>query len=451
MSRKLFGTDGVRGIANQPPMTPETILQLAKAATLYFNRLVKQPRGIVIGKDTRLSGYMFETALASGVCSMGSDVYLAGPFPTPGVAFLAKELSLDAGIVISASHNPFYDNGIKFFKSDGFKLSDEAEEEIEKLMESDLQSKAVDPSDIGKAFRIDDAHERYLDFLKGTFPQGKDLQSVKIVVDCANGAAYRTAPRLFEEMGAKVIAVGVEPDGKNINEGCGALNPDRVSKEVVSKGADLGVVLDGDGDRVVFVDEKGKVYEGDTLLALCAVELHRKGKLQNRTVVTTVMSNMGLELALAPHGIRVVRTRVGDRYLSSEMVRRGCNLGAESSGHFLFFDHNPAGDGTIAALQVLSILIDRQKTLSELLSKFTRLPQVLMSVLVKGKKDFYQIESVKKVIQSAETRLAGRGRILVRFSGTEPLLRILVEGEKSEEISAIAKEVAATVQQHLGV
>lgn len=451
MSRKLFGTDGVRGTANQPPMTPETILRLAQAAILHLTPPGAQKRGVVIGKDTRLSGYLFETALSAGICSMGSPVYLAGPFPTPGVAFLTRELSLDGGIVISASHNPYHDNGIKFFKSDGFKLTDEAEKEIERVMEGDLQREAAPPTQIGKAFRIEDAMERYITFLKSTFPLKRGLDSLKIVVDCAHGAAYRIAPRLLEEMGADVTAIGVQPDGKNINEQCGALHPQFAAEQVVATGADIGIVLDGDADRVVFIDEKGKIYEGDTLLALCAIELQRRGELKNNTVVTTVMSNMGLEWTLAPKGIQVVRTRVGDRYLSNEMILRDCNLGAESSGHFLFFSHNTAGDGMLAALQVLSILTEHQKPLSELLSGFIRFPQVLKSVEVREKRDFYQIPPLRKVIESAENRLNGRGRIFIRYSGTEPLVRILVEGEEKGEIQEIAQEVATTFEEQMGV
>jgi phosphoglucosamine mutase len=431
-------------------MTPEIILRLGQAAAVYLTQQSQSRRGIVIGKDTRLSGYIFETVLASGICSMGNNVYLAGPLPTSGVSFLTRKLHLDGGIVISASHNPYYDNGIKFFKSDGFKLSDEAEEAIEKWMEGDLESRRVSSSQIGKAFRVNDAVGQYVSFLKSTFPTGRDLKSLKVVIDCAHGAAYRVAPQVFEELGATVIKMGVEPNGKNINEGCGALAPAGLVGRVVEEGAHVGMGLDGDADRVVFVDEKGKVHEGDEVLMLCALELQKKGGLNHNAVVTTVMSNMGLELALAPHGIQVLRTCVGDRYLSNEMIRRGCNLGAESSGHFLFLDYNTTCDGIIAALQVLAILTEHQKPLSELLSGFVRLPQVLTNVSVKTRRDFNEVIPIKQAIQSAQDRLSGRGRIFVRFSGTEPLVRILVEGEREEEIHAIAKEVADTFQKHLG-
>ncbi|HEY6839043.1 MAG TPA: phosphoglucosamine mutase [Geobacteraceae bacterium] len=448
--KKLFGTDGVRGVANVYPMTTEMAMQIGRAAAYIFKNGHKRHR-IVIGKDTRLSGYMIENALVAGICSMGVDVVLVGPLPTPGIANITTSMRADAGVVISASHNPFQDNGIKFFSNDGFKLPDDVELRIEDL----IFSKKIDSlrpiaSEVGKAFRIDSAGGRYIVFLKSTFPKDLDLAGMKIVLDCANGAAYKVAPAVLEELGAEVVTLGISPNGTNINAGCGSLYPQGISEAVKEHRADLGIALDGDADRVIFVDEFGNEVDGDQIMAICATEMLKQKKLRKNTLVATVMSNMGLDIALKRAGGKVIKTDVGDRYVVEEMRRGGYNLGGEQSGHMIFLDHNTTGDGMLAALQVLAIMRRRGKPLSELAEVMIPLPQVLVNVRVSEKKDIRTIPQVAKVITGIEEQLKDEGRILVRYSGTEPLLRIMIEGQDKYKISGWAKDIADVVEKTLG-
>lgn len=448
--KKLFGTDGVRGVANVYPMTSEMAMQIGRAAAYIFKNGHKRHR-IVIGKDTRLSGYMIENALAAGICSMGVDVLLVGPLPTPGIANITSSMRADAGVVISASHNPFQDNGIKFFSRDGYKLPDEMEIRMEEL----IFSKKIDSlrpiaTEVGKAFRIDDAVGRYVVFLKSTFPKDLDLAGMKIVLDCANGAAYKVAPAVLEELGAEVIAVGVKPNGTNINAGCGSLHPEVISEAVKEHRADLGIALDGDADRVIFVDEFGNEVDGDHIMAICATDMLEKKKLRKNTLVATVMSNMGLDIAVKKAGGKVVKTAVGDRYVVEEMRRKGYNLGGEQSGHMIFLDHNTTGDGVLSALQVLAIMRRRNKTLSELAGVMVQLPQVLLNVRVAEKKDIMIIPEVAGLIRKIEQELKDDGRVLIRYSGTEPLLRIMLEGPDKYQIAGWAKEIADLVEIKIG-
>jgi len=448
--RKLFGTDGVRGVANLEPMTSETAMQLGRAAAHLFMRRAGRHQ-IVIGKDTRVSGYMLESALTSGICSMGVDVLLVGPMPTPAVAFLARSLRADAGVMISASHNPYQDNGIKFFSNDGLKLPDEMEGRIEQLIVSNEISHLRPTADaIGKAFRIDDAEGRYIEFVKRSLPKDLDFQGMKLVVDCAHGAAYKVAPKVLRELGAKVEAIGVQPDGMNINAGCGAVHPEVLQKTVREHGAHLGIALDGDADRAIFVCEKGKVIDGDHIMAALGLDLHRQGQLVKQTVVGTVMSNFGLELALSKSGITLVRTAVGDRYLLERMLADGFSFGGEQSGHIIFLDHNTTGDGLISALQVLSLMKRTQKPLSELAQAMTAVPQVLVNVKVSHKPKLETVPDLEEAIRAGERRLNGSGRVLVRYSGTESLLRIMVEGERDALIHEVANQLAQVVRTHLG-
>ncbi len=450
MMRKLFGTDGVRGVANVYPMTSEMALALGRGMA-YILRNKRGREKIVIGKDTRLSGYMIETAMASGICSMGADVLLVGPMPTPGIAFITQSMRADAGVVISASHNPFQDNGIKLFSGDGFKLPDETEAEIEQLVTSNhIDSMRPTASAIGKAFRIDDAIGRYVVYLKNTFPKDLDLEGIRLVVDCAQGAAYRSAPAVFEELGAEVLSLGVKPNGQNINLNCGSLHPEVVSRAVRKYRAHMGVALDGDGDRAIFADEKGNVVDGDHIMAICAADMKARGRLAKDTLVVTVMSNLGLVIAMRQRGISVVRTAVGDRYVVEEMVRKGYNLGGEQSGHLIFLDHSTTGDGTLAALQILAIMQRSGKPLSEMARIFTPLPQVLRNVSVNRKEELSQFPSVIQVIHYAESKLGDRGRVLVRFSGTESTARVMVEGEDESAITAMADEISCEIARVLG-
>ena len=450
MKKRLFGTDGVRGVANNYPMTTEIAMQLGRAVAYVFKNGHRRHR-IVIGKDTRLSGYMIENALASGICSMGVDVLLVGPLPTPGIAFITTSMRADAGVVISASHNPYQDNGIKFFSADGFKLPDETELRIEELIFSNqIESLRPVASEVGKAFRIDDACGRYVVFLKHCFPRELDLMGLKIVLDCANGAAYKAAPAVLAELGAEVIPMGVSPNGVNINAGCGSLHPAGIAAAVREHGAHLGMALDGDADGVIFVDENGREVDGDHIMAICARDMLQRGKLAHNTLVATVMSNMGLDLAVQEMGGRVVKTAVGDRYVVEEMRRGGYNLGGEQSGHMIFLDHNTTGDGMIAALQVLAIMQRSGRTLSELAGVMTALPQVLVNVRVARRQDWRQVPEVAQVIAAAEAELAGSGRVLIRYSGTEPLLRIMLEGREEGRITALAEEIAGAMEHHLG-
>lgn len=447
--RRVFGTDGVRGVANQDPMTGEMAMQIGRATAFIFRNKGRRHR-IVLGKDTRLSGYMLETALASGICSMGGDVLLVGPLPTPGIAFITVDMRADAGVVISASHNPFSDNGIKIFAGDGFKLPDEMEERIEELIFSGrLAQERPTGTGIGRAFRIDDAIGRYTVFLKHTFPDHLTLEGVKVVVDCANGAAYRVAPTVFEELGADIFAIGVEPDGVNINEGCGALHPELVSNVVKQQGADIGITLDGDGDRVILVNHRGEVVDGDHILAICALDMIAEGRLEGNTVVATVMSNMGLEKAIRGAGGRLVRTAVGDRYVVEEMRKGGYNLGGEQSGHIVFLEHNTTGDGVITALQVLAIMQKKGVALADLAQVMETFPQTQRTIRVTNKREIADIPQLKDMIESCKRELGDQGRVLVRYSGTEPLLRIMVEGEDEVKIARLADAMAEMAQKTL--
>ncbi len=448
--RRLFGTDGVRGVANTEPMSSETALRLGRAVAHVFRRSPRRHK-ILIGKDTRVSGYMLETAMASGICSMGVDVLLVGPMPTPGIAFLTRSLRADAGVVISASHNPFQDNGIKFFAQDGFKLPDEVEAEIEALVFAEtIDHLRPTAGEIGKAFRIDDANGRYNVFVKNCFPRHLTLDGMKIVVDAANGAGYRVAPEVLEELGARVTTLACEPDGENINRDCGATHPEHLQAKVRELGADVGVALDGDADRCLLVDENGALVDGDQVLGIAARELQRAGGLANDTVVATVMSNLGLEVALRELGIALKRTPVGDRYVVEEMVRGGFNLGGEQSGHVLFLDHTTTGDGLITALAILGVMRARNQPLSTLARVMQKFPQVLINIPVREKRDLDEIESVRTAVQRCEQALGGRGRVYIRYSGTEALARVMVEGQELAQVERHANDIADAVRAALG-
>ncbi|HSB51939.1 MAG TPA: phosphoglucosamine mutase [Dissulfurispiraceae bacterium] len=447
---KLFGTDGIRGKVNRAPMTPEQVLRVGMAIAA----VLKDDRGrnmVLIGKDTRLSGYLIESALTSGICAMGMNVTLVGPIPTPGIAFLTRTLRLDAGIVISASHNPFEDNGIKIFSSDGFKLSDAIEREIERLV-ADTGFPARKPTGerIGKAFRLEDAIGRYIEYIKSTIPKGVNLEGFKVVVDTANGAAYKVTPLLLKELGADVISLNDDPDGVNINDRCGSLHLECISQAVRESGAQVGIAHDGDADRTLFVDEQGRSVDGDVVMGIWASELKKEGNLRGNAVVATVMSNFGLEKYLSGRGISLIRANVGDRYVVEEMVRGGYNLGGEQSGHIIFFDHNTTGDGPITALQVLYLMRKKRRSLSELTKQIELYPQVLLNVPVSSRKDFREVPEVKAAVEQAHVRLDTKGRILVRPSGTEPKIRVMVEAEDKGLALSTAEEVAAVIQKKLG-
>ncbi|MFP7755247.1 phosphoglucosamine mutase [Thermodesulfobacteriota bacterium B35] len=445
--RKLFGTDGVRGVANIYPMTSEIAMQIGRAIAFIVKNRTRGHQ-IVIGKDTRLSGYMIENALAAGICSMGVNVQLVGPLPTPGIAFITTSMRADAGVVISASHNPFQDNGIKIFSRDGFKLPDETEADIEDLIFSQKMA-ALRPvaDEVGKASRIDDAKGRYIVFLKNTFPRKYTLDDFHIVLDCAHGATYKVAPHVFAELGAKVTTIGISPDGKNINHECGALHPEVMADKVRQLGADIGLALDGDGDRLIVCDEKGEIVDGDHIMAICASELIRRRKLRKKTLVATVMSNMGLEKAMQAMGGKLVRTRVGDRYVVETMRSKGYNFGGEQSGHLIFLDHNTTGDGILAALQLLAIMIKKGKALSELAAIMSSYPQVLENVRMSSRIEPDQIPGFSKALEEAAQKLGDRGRILVRPSGTEPVIRVMAEGEDEKEISGIALDLCDIIRR----
>jgi phosphoglucosamine mutase len=450
-TRKLFGTDGVRGVANEHPMTPELAMSLGRAVTFVAGRGRTHVPRIVLGKDTRLSGYMIETAIASGICSMGGTVLLTGPIPTPAVAHLTVSMRADAGVVISASHNPYADNGIKVFGADGFKLPDEAEAEIERLMAEDglLGARKTGP-DIGRAERLRGALGRYVVFTKTTFPRDLSLEGVRMVVDAAHGAAYKAAPHVFVELGARVTALGVRPNGININRDAGALHPEVAAAEVLRRRADIGIALDGDADRVIFIDEKGQVVDGDAVLALCAQEMMERRLLRGGTVVATVMSNLGLERALQRQGLRLQRTPVGDRYVVEAMREGGYNLGGEQSGHLVFLDHASTGDGIIAALQVLAVMRRTGRPLSELgHTAMERVPQVLENLTLPTKRPLEEMAALTAAIDKAQRALGQDGRVLVRWSGTEPKLRIMVEGPDEPGIRALAQEMAAAARRDL--
>jgi phosphoglucosamine mutase len=448
--RKLFGTDGVRGVANLEPLTSETAVKLGRAAAYLFKRRAGRHQ-IVIGKDTRLSGYMLESALTSGICSMGVDVYLIGPMPTPGIAFLTRSLRADAGVMLSASHNPYQDNGIKFFSSDGFKLPDEFEARMEELITSnEIEHHRPTADAVGKAYRIDDAEGRYIEFVKRSIPRDMDFQGLKVVIDCAHGAAYKVSPKVFRELGATVWVIGDQPDGMNINAGCGAVYPARLQGAVREYKADLGIAHDGDADRAIFVDERGRLVDGDHAMAALALDLQARGALKKNTVVGTVMSNFGLERALEKAGIKLVRTQVGDRYVLEAMLAGGYNFGGEPSGHLIFLDHNTTGDGLISGLQMLSLMKRLGKPLSELVSVMAPVPQVLLNVPVKEKPDLGDLPGFGDALRRGEARLNGRGRVVVRYSGTEPLVRIMVEGDGEELIRSVAEDLAGVVRAQIG-
>jgi phosphoglucosamine mutase len=480
--RNLFGTDGVRGLANQSPMTGEVAMAIGRAVAYVLRKLPDQipssrsviPVGlkalesnkpvrrarIVVGKDTRLSGYMIEQALASGICSMGADCILIGPLPTPGVAFVTQSMRADAGIMISASHNPYHDNGIKIFSADGFKLPDRVELEIERLVTGGPATQGGQSDElildrpthdlIGKASRIDDVHARYLVFLKSLFPKELDLIGTRLVLDCANGAAYKVAPLVFEELGAEVIRRGVSPNGVNINENCGALHPEGLSSATLEYRADLGIALDGDGDRCILTDECGEIVDGDQIIGLCAIQMKQDGLLKGDTVVTTPMSNLGLEVALKSQGIRLERAQVGDRYVVEMMRQGGYLLGGEQSGHIVFLQHSTTGDGILAALKILELMKRSGKKLSELKRMITLFPQVRQDVQVTSKPPLASLPEVHSSILAAEKTLAGRGRVFVRYSGTESLARVMLEGPDRAEISQLCESIASKIRAELG-
>ncbi len=448
--RKLFGTDGVRGVANIEPMTAETALLIGRAAAHVCKRHANRHR-IVIGKDTRVSGYMIETALTAGICSMGVDVLLVGPMPTPGIAYITHSMRADAGVVISASHNPYQDNGIKIFSRDGFKVPDAVEQEIEDLVTTE-RIKAIRPtaSEIGKAFRIDDAIGRYIVFCKNTFPETMTLNGLKLVLDCANGATYKVAPIIFSELGAEVITIHDHPNGMNINDGCGALYPEGLQKDVVARGAHAGLAFDGDGDRLVAVDEQGARLTGDHVLTICAKAMKDCGLLRNNLVVSTPMSNFGFHAAMRRLGIETDAADVGDRYVLKRMLERGAILGGEESGHLIFLNHHTTGDGIISALQLLAILVESGLPLSRLAADMQRAPQRLINVAVARKPPLDTLPGLQAAIRETETRLDGRGRVLVRYSGTQAICRVMVESLDRDATDRLAESLAERVRQELG-
>jgi phosphoglucosamine mutase len=443
MSRRYFGTDGIRGRTNQSPMTAAMAMRVGMAAGRHFLRGSHRHR-VVIGKDTRLSGYMIENALVAGFTSVGMDVVQFGPIPTPAVAMLAASMRADLGVMISASHNPFEDNGIKLFGPDGYKLSDEDEARIEALIDADLP--LPPPSEVGRARRVEDGRGRYIHAVKSTFPPHLRLDGLRVVVDCANGAAYQTAPSALWELGAEVVTVGVDPNGTNINAGCGSTAPLLLQETVVSAGADIGIALDGDADRLIVVDEQGQIVDGDQIMALIATSWARAGRLRGGGLVATVMSNLGLERMLAAEGIGLVRTKVGDRYVLETMRERGYNVGGEQSGHMILSDYATTGDGTIAALQVLAALVEQGKPASALLRQFDPVPQLLKNVRFAGGKPL-EADSVRHVIAQAERELDGSGRLVIRASGTEPVIRVMAEGDREDQVRDVVDRICAAVAE----
>ncbi|NHB76709.1 phosphoglucosamine mutase [Rhodobacter calidifons] len=444
MTRKLFGTDGVRGRANSWPMTAELALRLGAAAGRYFRRDGSGAHRVVIGKDTRLSGYMLENALTAGFCSTGMNVLLLGPVPTPAVGYLTRSMRADVGVMISASHNPHQDNGIKFFGPDGFKLSDAAEAAIEALVEGEIQP--ARPENIGRAKRIEDGRGRYQEFVKTSFPTGLRLDGLKVVIDCANGAAYRAAPEVLWELGAEVIPVGVSPNGTNINDRCGSTHTDTAAEAVVAHGAHVGLALDGDADRIMILDEKGRVADGDQIMALLAARWAEEGRLQGGALVATVMSNLGLERFLAARGLRLERTAVGDRYVVERMREGGFNLGGEQSGHIVMTDYATTGDGLVAGLQFLAEMVRTGRPASELTRSFETVPQLLKNVRFTAGARPLEVASVQAVIRASEARIEGRGRILIRKSGTEPLIRVMAECEDEALLAAVVDDIVGAVE-----
>ncbi|MCB0407673.1 MAG: phosphoglucosamine mutase [Bdellovibrionales bacterium] len=451
---KLFGTDGIRGTANSEPMTPDLVMRVGQAIGHILNSQPpvhkRERRMVLIGKDTRLSGYMLEQALSSGLNSMGVFVQLTGPLPTPGIGFLARNMRADAGIIISASHNAFHDNGIKVFGADGFKISSEMEEEIEHLVSQNKLNKFLPPSEgIGRSKRIDDAAGRYIVFAKNTFPLDQSLDGLRIVLDCANGASYKVAPAIFEELGAEVIVLGNQPNGFNINDKVGALFPEKVCEAVKKYRADVGISLDGDADRVIMADEKGEIVNGDHILSVCALHMNEEGLLPENTIVATQMSNLGLDLALNEHGIQVVRTDVGDKYVVEEMRKKGLSLGGEQSGHIIHLDHSTTGDGCVAALNVLAVMKSKGKKLSQLKKIFKDIPQVLINRKVKYKRPLEEVKGFNEMLRDVEKKLGKEGRTFIRYSGTEPVIRVLVEGKDRRLIGKCAEELASHLQKEL--
>ncbi len=448
--KKLFGTDGVRGRANQHPMTVEVALALGRAAGKMLTRTEGRHQ-VVIGKDTRVSCYMIENALIAGLCSMGVDTLMVGPLPTPGVAFLTRAYRASAGIVISASHNPYSDNGIKFFSSDGYKLPDSWEREMELLIAAnDWTSSLPAENAIGRNTKVVGVDGRYVEFVKATFPKGRSLRNLRLVVDCANGAAFKVAPLIFKELDAEVYPYGVEPNGLNINDGCGSMHPQKIQRAVLYHGAHVGIALDGDADRVIMVDENSQIVDGDTMLAICAQHMQRRGGLRHNKVVTTVMCNFGFQEAMERLGIEVIQSQVGDRYVIQEMVKHGANLGGEQSGHVIFSDHNTTGDGLVAALQVLAIMVETGAKLSELTGVMRRYPQAVVSVPVSSKPPLEQLKPLKDILQNVEKLLKKRGRVLVRYSGTESSCRIMVEGPELAEVEKHAQDIAEVIKKEIG-
>jgi len=443
MGRKYFGTDGIRGLTNKSPMTPEMAMKVGQAAGAYFVRGGHKHR-VVIGKDTRLSGYMMESALISGFTSVGMDVVMVGPMPTPAVAMLARSMRADLGVMISASHNPYHDNGIKLFGPDGYKLSDEVEAEIEALLED--APKLAEPDQIGRARKIEDARGRYIHFAKSTFPERLRLDGLRLVVDCANGAAYNVAPTALWELGADVVAIGVEPNGFNINEKCGSTHPAALQERVVAAGADLGIALDGDADRLIIVDEKGTIVDGDQLMALITTSWAKRGALRGGGLVATVMSNLGLERFLGGEGLALERTKVGDRYVLEAMRAKGFNVGGEQSGHIIMSDYGTTGDGLVAALQVLACLVESGRPASEALRLFDPMPQILKNVRFSGGAPLEQ-DMVQRAIRDGEARLNGSGRLVIRKSGTEPLIRVMAEGEDPQLVEQVVDSICEAVKQ----
>jgi len=446
---KLFGTDGIRGIANEYPMTAEMALNIGRATAHLFKKKGHVAK-IIVGKDTRISGYMFESALVSGICSMGVNAIMVGVMPTPGIAFLTSSMRADAGIVISASHNPLQDNGIKIFSSEGFKLPDEKELAIEDFIFANSSHKHKPlPGDLGKVYRLDDARGRYTVFLKHTFPKEFTLEGTKIVLDCANGATYRIAPDTFFELGAEVTTLFDHPDGVNINVNCGSQYPEKLAEEVVKRKAEVGFAFDGDGDRLIAVDEKGAVLTGDQILAVCASTMKKEGTLANNLVVRTVMSNIGLSVTFEKLGIDSVITKVGDRYVLEEMLNRGAIIGGEDSGHLLFLQHHTTGDGIITALQLLTAMKREGKPLSKLAKIMTVFPQDLINIDVKTRPDLAAVPEIVKAIKEAEKALGNRGRVLVRYSGTQNMCRVMVEGPTHEETKKHCRRIAEVVKKKL--
>jgi phosphoglucosamine mutase len=455
--KKIFGTDGVRGTANVEPVTAETALKLGRAAAHVFKNLERQSRGrgkhkIVLGKDTRLSGYMLENAISSGILSMGVDVLFIGPLPTPGVAYVTRSLRADAGIVITASHNPYADNGIKFFRADGYKLDDKIEDKIENLVFSgEIENIRPTAEEIGKAVRIDDALGRYIEFAKSSFPRGMTLEGMRVVVDCGHGAAYKSTPCVLRELGAETIVFGNQPDGKNINDHCGSMFPETLCRKVVEHKAHLGIAHDGDADRVLLCDEHGKLIDGDDIMAIAALDMLAQKTLAEKTLVATVMSNAGLEAVIKNAGGKILRTAVGDKNVIDEMLKNGFNFGGEQSGHLIFRDFGTTGDGLVAALQILRIMKVKEQPLSKLAACWTRFPQLVTNINVREKKPFEQLDGVNKLVAEAEKDLKAQGgRLLLRYSGTEPKARLLLEGRDENVLESWSKKICGAIQKQIG-